>query len=278
MADNRSSLIFVILIGAGLIFSLVISFIPSSQSIIALPFAVVAIIASVIGFAVKDYYYIFEPVLHSRGKSIVIEGGDLFYLSSNGNAIISRVDSQLYATSFVRVPIYNSSTEMTDDQKLNFSNLFSRAISISKTPVKISSQLYPINKDEYIARINTKLNQVEERYNTVLGNKDFPKAELDRVKGEVTMWHNLLDSVSKANSRALSLVVSASALGSTEDEAVNLAAIKADEIVAGINTTFGIPAAIISGEELFVCVEPDHMIPPTTVTEYMKFKSEETGR
>jgi hypothetical protein len=245
---------------------------PPGLSPLALIIAVVALALALLAFATKDYLFMFDAIAHMKNMSAVIDSNDPFYLAPNGTAIVVRRGNDIFATAFIKVPVYDSATEMSDEEKYNFSLLFARLISISKTPMRLSSQLHSINKDEYIARINTKLSESEGRYNTLQGDSTADPKALDRVKGEVTMWRNLLDNVSRSNSQELVVYASVTSIGNSEDEAINLVAIKADEISAGISATLGVTATIVTGNEILVFIEPDYMIPPTTISEVMKYR------
>ncbi len=233
----------------------------------------VALVASVIAFGTKDYFYIYPALMRMKHMTATIDSAEPFYIAPSGNSIIVRRDNDIYATAFIRIPIYHSATEMSDEEKFNFSTLFSRLIAISKSPIRISSELHSINKDEYIARINAKLNDAEGRFNAVQGDSKVDPKVLDRVKGEVTMWRNMLDNVSRANSQELEVYASVTSLGASEDEAVNLVMIKAEEIAAGISATLGVTATVVTGTDMLVYMEPDYMIPPTTISEMIKLKS-----
>lgn len=273
MNGQSQILIFAISIGVGIVCIILMGFVPTGLAPLAVVLAVLALLSSIVAYATKDYLFLFEPFTRMKHMNIVIEENDPFYMAQSGNAIVVRRGNDVFATAFIKIPIYSTATEMDDDQKYNFAILFARLVSISKTPMRLSSQLHAINKDEYLARINTKLNESEGRYNTLQGDKNADPKALDRVKGEVTMWRNMLDNVSRSNSQQLEVYASVSAAGNSEDEAINLVSVKAEEIAAGISTTLGVSANVVSGNEILVFTDPDKMIPPATIAEIMKYKN-----
>lgn len=278
MADNgKQRLIFVVIAGVSFLLAILMGFIPPFLSPVALVISLVALGGAIIAFMTKDYFYMMTPLQHMKNGTATIDAEDPFYISLNGNAIVTRREDLVYATAFIRIPVYVSSTEMSDEDKFNFSNIFARIVSISKIPMRISAQLYSINKDEYISRISSKLNEAESRYNTVLGDKSSPQRSIDRVKGEVTMWHNMLDNVSRSNSQALDIYASVTSVGNSEDEAVNLVSLKSDELAAGISATIGVQATVVTGNAMLVYIEPDFMIPPATISELMRYRSNTTN-
>ncbi|MDE1860426.1 MAG: hypothetical protein KGH72_01785 [Candidatus Micrarchaeota archaeon] len=238
-------------------------------------FALVAVIFAILAFSVKYYDYLVLSFVHMKKGTAVVSSDDPFYMAPNGNAVVVRGETLVYASAFVRIPIYESASEMQPEDKFEFASLFAKVATISKTPMKLSVQLYIINKDDYIRKITDKLNQVQEVYNQLSNQPGTPADKTERINGEVTMWHNLYDSVNKTRSQTLAAYAMVSAVGGTEEEAINIAVIRAEEIAAGISSVLGITASVAREEEILVMLEPDHMIPSRTVDEMMQYKSSE---
>ncbi|MDE1804998.1 MAG: hypothetical protein KGH59_04430, partial [Candidatus Micrarchaeota archaeon] len=97
------------------------------------------------------------------------------------------------------------------------------------------------------------------------------------MKGEVTMWHNLLDSISKVQSHALFHYAMVSASGSTDEEAIALATQQAEELAAGIGAILGTSATLMTGEEILLATEADYTIPFSTINEEIRQKTMEEG-
>jgi hypothetical protein len=256
---------------------MIIAFIPlafmyvyTGNPALSLGLAILALFFDIIAFSTKLYAVFFIPFLKMKKGVVVMETEEPFVMSPSGNAIIVRKDRDVYASAFVKIPTYRSGTEMQPDEKIDFARLFSRALTISRKPVKFGAQLYVINKDAYINNIRNKLNEAEERYQEAIVKKDISKADAERIRGEVTMWHNLFDNVSKVKSQALEAYAMTTALGGNEEEAVNLALQQADELCAGISSVFGVTATIAEGEDMLKFVEPDYMIPLVTISEQIR--------
>lgn len=268
--SRKERLIFVAMGAIGFLLAMLLQLLPVVFSEFSIGVAALALIFAVIAFALKDYSYLIEPLTRMKGRSLILEMNEPFYLSQNGKCIVIRAEGLVYATSFIKIPIYKSSTEMTDEEKFNFSSVFSRAISISNQPMRMSSQLHMVNKDEYLKVVTNRLNEVEDRYNALLADKDAQRTAVDRVKGEVNMWHNLLDSITKSNSQAQTAFTTITMFGGNEDEAVNISSMTAEQIAAGLSAAIGVPATVATGDDILLFVEPDYQIPPTTVSEFMK--------
>lgn len=236
--------------------------------------AIIALVIILVAFTSKDYNYLFRPIMNNKGRNLVLNENEAFILSSSGTAILKREGEYVYASAFVKIPLYKSSTEMNKEEKLDISRLFSRILTLSKNPIKLSSQLYVINKDEYIARLRSMLNETEDKYRTIQNLESGQSTSaLERVRGELSMWRNILDSVSKSHSQSLILYAMVSGLGNNEEEATNIAYQRAEELAGGISTILGVDAYIATGEDILTLVEPEYMIPQETVSERIRQKT-----
>lgn len=238
---------------------------------------IIALACDIVAFSTKYYYQFFMPFLGMKNRTVVLNDSEAFTMAPSGNAIVIRNGQDTYASVIVKIPSYRSATEMSAEEKTDFAKMFSRVLSLARNPVKFAAQLYVINKDTYIANIKGKLDEAEDRYQSTTLNKNVSKAESERIRGEVTMWHNLFDSVSKTRSQSLEAYAMITSPGNTEEEAVNLALQQADEIATGVSAIFGIGASIAEGKELLKFLEPDYMIPIVTISEQMREKTAARG-
>ena len=273
MQFDAKTLMFVILIGAAFILEIVIFAIPIP--LIASVIAIIVLLCSIVGFSTKYYTYLLLPALRMKGRAIVLNADEPFIMSPSGNAIVIREGDSVYASSFVRIPIYRSATEMVDEEKAAFASMFGRLLTSTTEPVKLSAQMYIINKDDYINKIKARLNVAEERYSRLIANKTVDKGSSERIRGEVTMWRNLFENLSNSRSQALLVYGMVSAMGGSEEEAVNLAYQKAEEFAAGASAVLGVNAYIVRGDEILTLIEPNYMIPVETVSERIMQKNVE---
>ncbi len=263
MASSPRTL-FAILIVAALLLVLILYVLPLPGFVKGI-MAIISIAIAVLGFTTKYYSYIFIPALKMKNRTIVLNENEVFVMSPAQNSIVVRKGEDVYASAFVRIPVYRSATEMNEQERIEFSKMFGRIVTLSKTPAKFCTQLYVINKDAYIAEIRDKVDSFEEKYQSLTGKE--PPEEAERIKGEVTMWHNLYDNVNKIKSQNLASYAMVTALGGTEEEATTLAVQQADELASGISAILGLTTYIVQGEELLTFIEPDHMIPFNTISE-----------
>ncbi len=238
---------------------------------------VVGLFFDVLAFSVRFYSYIMLPILRNKKGVVELNLDDPFIFAPSNNAIIIRDADAIFASVYIKIPIYKSATEMLDQEKEAFAKVFGNLVTVSKNPVRFTSQFYIINKDGYVDKIKDKLNESEEKFRSIELNKDAKHEEVDRAKGELTMWHNMYDNIIKTQSYSLVSYVVVTAEGGTNEEAVNLALQYADEAVAGIGAILGVTPNIVSGEEMLLFMEPDYSIPLSTITEQIKQKTLSEG-
>ena len=272
MPPNTQFMLFLIFIFIAFGFVGAIEF--SHNTVLNTFLAIIALFVTLLAFLTKNYIYLFQPVLNKKGKNLVLNANEAFVLSPTKTAIIRVEGSNVYASSFIKIPMYRSATEMNDAEKLDLSKLFARILTISSNPIKLSSQLYVINNDEYISRLRDTLNRVEEKYRELQNTGgDMHSSEMERARGEVTMWRSLLDNVAKSYSEALVLYAMTTAMGSTEEEATNIVYQRAQELAGGVSTLLGVNAFVVTGDEILDFIEPDYMIPVSTVSERIRKKT-----
>jgi hypothetical protein len=268
--------LFVVLMLVSIIF-LILTFIIVNQPAVDTVLGFLVLFFDLLAFATKFYTPFFVPFLQMKNRTVTMDSEEPFVMAPSGNAIVIRKEGDVYASTFIKIPTYRSATEMSPEEKIDFSKLFARALTLSKKPVRFGSQLYVINKDTYISHIVNKLNEAEERYQNMSVSKNVSKAESERVRGEVTMWHNLFESVNKVKSQALEAFAMTTAYGGNEEEAINLALQQAVELAVGVSSLFGVTATLLEGEELLKFIEPDYMIPLVTVSEQIRQRTISEG-
>ncbi|MGC8629348.1 MAG: hypothetical protein ACP5T4_04065 [Candidatus Micrarchaeia archaeon] len=258
---------------------LAIMFVVNVGPIVRTLLALLVLFFDIFAFSTKYYAYLFIPLIKAKSKTVVFSSDEPFRISPNGDAIIVNSASGFSASMFVKIPIYKSATEMSDEERIDFSKAFSRMLSISREPTKFITALYVVNKDAYINEIKEKLNEAEEAYASLnsQANVQQNNAALERAEGEVTMWKNLFDNVNKVTSNALGNFAMVTAMGQTEEEALAIAVQKADELVAGISAVLGVRAYVMESKEFLQILEPEQMIPFVTISEQQQEKIASLG-
>ena len=260
--------IFVGLILASAVLMGIVMFVPSLllPSYIKIILFFISLVLDAMAFTSRYYAYLIGPLLKHRKKHVILSNENPYWLAQSGDTILRKSGENFIATVYISIPLYRSATEMEDDEKLDFSQQISRLVGLSKNPVRYTSELYVMNKDSYIQKLKEKITMTENE-EADLQSKDATKSELDRVRGKLAMWRNILDSIGKGFSFELSTYMTVSAAGAKEYEASSLAQQKAKELMSGVGSIFGVPPSIITGADLLRFVEPEYLLPISTVTE-----------
>ncbi len=227
---------------------------------------IVAMLFDVLAFSSRYYSYLLIPFMRQRSKDIVLSNENAYHLSPAGDATLRKDGDEFIATVYINIPLYRSATEMTDEEKIDFSRQVSRLVGVSRDPVRFTSELYMMNKDSYIQTLKDTINSIENEV-VELTNKKAPARELDRAKGKLAMWHTVLDHVTTAQSLDLATFAAVSARGGKEFEAVSIAQQRARELMSGVGAIFGVTPAVVTGPDLLKLIEPEYLIPFSTVSE-----------
>lgn len=225
-----------------------------------------AVLADVLAFASRYYTYLLIPLTKQRSRSVVISDQSPYWLASNGECIVRKEGDDYVATAYINIPLYVSATEMNDEEKLRFTNQVSRLVGISKEPVRFTTELYLMNKDEYIQKLKDSINLVESDEAKLIENKGTEK-EIEHVKGKLSMWRKMLENITTGTSFELGSFAAISAKGGKEFEAITIVQQKARELMNGIAATLGVPPSLVLGNEILKYVEPEYLIPYSTITE-----------
>ncbi len=266
---NSNGLFISLLITSGILLGIVMLapsvFIPAYIKIILF---LLAMVADAVAFSSRYYAYLISPMLKQHSKHIVLSNENAYWMAQSNDTILRKSGEEFIATVYISIPVYRSATEMTDEEKLDFANQISRLIGLSKDPVRYTTELYVMNKDSYIQKLRETISAAENEAASLQDN-DAKKNEMERARGKLAMWRNMLDSISKNLSFELLSYITVSARGSKEYEATSTAQQRARELMSGVGSIFGIPPSIITGTDLLKFVEPEYLIPFSTVTEQM---------
>ncbi len=227
---------------------------------------ILAVIFDVLAFASRYYTYMMMPFANQRSKNIVISDQPPYWLSSTGESIIRKEGDDFLATVYINIPLYVSASEMSDEDKVRFTLQVSRLVGLSKDPVRFTSELYIMNKDSYIQKLKDTISGIENE-EAKLAEQGKAGPELEHLRGGLSMWKKMLENVSIETSYELGTFASISARGSKESEAITFAQQKARELMSGIGTTLGVSPNIVIGNEILKYIEPEYLIPYSTITE-----------
>jgi hypothetical protein len=227
---------------------------------------------TVAAFASRYYSYLLIPMLQQRRRHIVLSDQPPYWLASTGDAIVVKKDNDFIATTYINIPIYVSGSEMSNEERQRFSYQISNLISVSKEPARFSTELRIMDKGEYLKLIKEAIGNAENELSALEKSEDV--LAKDRARGKLSMWKKVLDHISSKSSMELVTFVTVSAIASKEYEAIMIAQQKARELMNGIGTILGVTPNVSVGGEVLKLVEPEYLIPLSTISQEIEMKIE----
>jgi hypothetical protein len=267
---DKKMLLFLGFLGMSIVFLITAMSISPSPllDVVKIILLLLAFLFDILALASRYYTPFMIPLFMQRSKRVVLSQENAYWLSTSQDSILRKNGDDFVATVYISIPIYRSATEMSNDEKIDFSKQISRLVGLSKDPARFTTQLFTMNKDVYIMQLRGRINELENmEVNATKSDSDSDSKAVEKIRGELSMWRNILDSINSSQSLELLTYVSVSATGTKEYEAVSIAEQKATELMAGISTIFGVIPSLITGADLLKFVEPEFLIPYSTISE-----------
>jgi|GEM_PF-746233 len=267
---DKKILLFLGFLGMSIVFLITAMSISPSPllDVVKIILLLLAFLFDILALASRYYTPFMIPLFMQRSKRVVLSQENAYWLSTSQDSILRKNGDDFVATVYISIPIYRSATEMSNDEKIDFSKQISRLVGLSKDPVRFTTQLFTMNKDVYIMQLRGRINELENmEVNATKSDSDSDSKAVEKIRGELSMWRNILDSINSSQSLELLTYASVSATGTKEYEAVSIAEQKATELMAGISTIFGVIPSLITGADLLKFVEPEFLIPYSTISE-----------
>ena len=227
--------------------------------------ALIIIIAAAlptIGLVIFKYGYWIVPFLTRRVRVIdVIE--EPYTITSSQDAVIKKVGSTYYASMFIHVKIYESTTEKSNEEKYAFMDLWERAVSSLKFVTKFCFTSYVKDLSKYKEIIETKKADAQLRLANEKGKPEPNEFTTETIEREISMWDNIISKLMVGDNPISQITyIMTTGEGATEDMALAAVKNQANEIKSTIATTLNAEVAVLTGDDMKRCFEWEHLIPP----------------
>jgi hypothetical protein len=208
------------------------------------------------------YGYWMVPFLTRRVRVIdVIE--EPYEIATTQDAVIKKIGNTYYASMFIHVRVYESTTEKSEEEKFAFMNLWERAISSLKFVTKFCISSYTKDLTKYKSAIENRKADAQLRLANERGKPEPNQAELDKIEREIAMWDNIiLKLITGENPITQITYIMTSGQGPTVEMAQAAAKNQANEIKSTISTTLNAEVAVLTGDDMRRCFEWEYMLPP----------------
>ncbi len=273
---NAKILFFIILvaISAGIVAASAI--IPPAQlpNPVKIILFIIGLLFDVFAIFFKDYSEFMIGIAKHRSKSVVINSEVPYTFSTSKDALVVKSGDGYKATVYIKIPVYRSSTDMKAEERVEFARLVGRMVGQSRGIARYTTGMFVMNKDMYIQQLRESINAAENEESAMVAS-GAPTAELNNIRGKLSMWRNILDTVNSSISYEQISYASVTSFGTNEFEAVSIAQQRGRELISGIGTLFGVQPAVITGNELLRFIEPEYQIPYSTTAENISKSVEE---
>jgi hypothetical protein len=232
-----------------------------------MPFKTIATIFAAImvplSFALWKWGYIFIPYLTKRANIIEVHDGG-WELTPAQDAIVKKIGDNYYASVFLHLKMYKSTTERSAEENVLYTEAFERAIAQIKYPIKIGTVLFAREISKYREDLETKRYEAQLKLQREREKPEPDVITLDRLEKEVAMYEAQLTRIATGE-RPMGLIAYAmtTAVGVTKDAAVAVAKNQAAEIKTLLANALNIEVGYLYGEDMRKCYEMEMMIPPT---------------
>jgi len=230
--------------------------------IVTAPMLMIAIICAASSFILYKWGYWLVPYFTKGQKTITSEEA-IVDISQSEDVIVKREGGSFFATMFVAVKMFRSVTNMSDDEKIGFMDLWERAVSAMKSVVKYGVLLYVKDLGKYRESIEGRKSKAQMEIAREQDKPNPDKAKMDKLEREISMWDGMsarLDVGDKPT--AILTYIQLSAKGSTKDGAIAAVRQSVNEVRTTIGTTLNVEVAPLTGEDMKRCFDWEFALPP----------------
>ncbi len=218
-------------------------------------------LGAVFGVLFWRYGYIMVPLITERTKVVMMS--DLGYeVPPTQDVIIKSGNGVYYASCFLGLKIFESATEKSVDENMNYNQFFERAISNLKYVTKIAYMLYVEDVGEKRKTLESKRAEAQLRLQR---ERDKPQADalrIDKYEQEVAMQDTQLQRLIKGvKPMAVIAYAQTTAAGLSKDAAVAGARAQANELKTVLANALNVEVVQLAGDQMLKCFEWEKFYP-----------------
>jgi hypothetical protein len=242
----------IVAIGAAFILLLFVGFFP--------PLALVSLILALIAYLFNRWGHLYVPIFQGRRN---IKRSYNIEMSPMGDAIYQQKGMDYVATVYLKLDVYETMTNKTDSDVLEYSSYFERAISTLKDPVRVTTMIYDKDMKSYISQIDNEKIEIENMLAQERTSKKPNPVMMEVLERKKLMWDRRLTSLYKneIKPRGIDYFMAVTGKGASYEAAITQAKIKAREIKANFKSGMNINSEEMRHERLKECYEWETMTP-----------------
>lgn len=220
-----------------------------------------AAIGAVFAVLVIKYGYLIIPLITQRTKTVLLTDTG-YEIPSSQDVIVKNVNGVYYATAFLVVKVYESTTEKTTEETLAYNEFFERAISNMKYVTKISLLLYVEEIGERRKLLEAKRAEAQLRLAREREKTEADVLKVDKLEREVAFRNAQLNEIIKGV-KPMGLVAYAmtTAAELSKDAAIATVKGRANELKSILANSLNVEVDIVTGDQMYKCFEWEKFLP-----------------
>ncbi|MDE1798026.1 MAG: hypothetical protein KGH63_01310 [Candidatus Micrarchaeota archaeon] len=223
--------------------------------------AILCVVGGVSAVAIFKYGYFILPFLTKQGNIVQIMEGN-YEIPPAQDVVLKAVGGQYYASAFLGVKIYESTSEKSPEENVVYSEYFERAISSVRFPTKFSMMVYVLDLTRHRQKWETRHAEAQLRLAREREKPDPDVLKLDRYEKEVAMCEQQIQRlVSGFKPMGAITYVMTTATGISKESAAAAAKAQANELRATISNALNVEVVPLQGDEMLKCFDWEHIIP-----------------
>ncbi|MCX8163298.1 MAG: hypothetical protein N3D10_01955 [Candidatus Micrarchaeota archaeon] len=209
------------------------------------------------------YGYLLIPLFTKRSNIVqIIAGG--YEIPPSQDVILKKEGNTYYASAFLGIKLYDSTTEKSPQENVIYSEYFERAISSVRFPVKFSMMVYVIDISHHRRELETKYAEAQLKLSREREKPEPDILKLDRYEKEVAMYEAQINRlVSGYKPMGTIIYAMTTATGLSKEAAIAEVKSQANELKATLANALNVQVVHLQADEMLKCFEWEHIIPPT---------------
>ncbi len=251
------------LLGLGII-GAVGSFTAANSPIWAPLLAILYMLGAALAVITFKYGYFIFPFITQKTRVVQIMQ-DNFEIPPAQDVIIKSSGGLYYASAYLGVKIYESTSEKTPEENVVYSEYFERAISSVRYPVKFAMMVSVLDMSKERLKWETRLAEARLKLAREREKPDPDVLKIDRFEKEVGMSEQQIQRlVSGFKPMGALTYMMTTATGLSKEAATAAAKTQANELKATISNALNVEVAMLTGEEMLRCFDWERFVPPST--------------
>lgn len=212
---------------------------------------------------VIKYGYIVIPMITQRANVVVMTDTG-YEIPPSQDVILKKANGIYYASAFLGIKVFESSTEKSAEQNITYNQYFERAISNLKHVTKVCYLLYVEDITQKRKMIETKRAEAQLRLARERDKSQPDVLRIDKYEREVGLWDLQLTKLIKGV-KPMGVIAYAmtSAAGISKDGAIAAVKAQGNELRTVMANALNVEVDWLTGDEMLKCFEWEKIIPVT---------------